>query len=147
MTHASPWWGARLLYPDGAVQHGGVLMGMGGLCNHADRFLPPGVPGYHHRAVLPQEMSAVTAACMLVRRSRYAAIGGLNEDYPSAFNDVDFCLRLREAGDGVVYDGSTALTHFEGTTYGDSHYPEERVAFQLIEAERMRRRWASDLRR
>jgi hypothetical protein len=137
--------GARLLYPDGSVQHGGVLMGLGGLCEHAHRGLPKDAPGYASRAVLAQELSAVTAACMLVRRNRFEELGGLDESYPSAFNDIDFCLRLREAGHAVVYAPQAELTHLELQTYG-SHYAGARAAHQAEETARMLRRWSAVIR-
>ena len=133
--------GARLLYPGGAVQHGGVIMGLAGLCDHAHRHLPGNQPGYAWRAVLPQELSAVTAACMLVRRRLLREVGGLDEAYPSAFNDVDLALRVREAGYAVIYAPQAELIHHELQTYG-SHYAGDRQPFFTAEVERMRTRWA-----
>ena len=133
--------GAKLLYPDDTVQHGGVIMGLAGLCDHAHRNLPRASAGYDHRALLAQELSAVTAACLLVRRSVFEQVGGLDPSYPSAFNDVDFCLRVREAGYGVVFAPAAELTHHEMQTYG-SHYSGDRAPFQAAEIARMRRRWA-----
>lgn len=132
--------GAKLLYPDGSVQHGGVIMGMGGLCDHAHRHLAGDAPGYAGRAVLAQELSAVTGACLLVRRRVLERLGGLDEDYPSAFNDVDLCLRVREAGFSVVFAPEAVLHHRELRTYG-SHYAGERAPFQTVEVARMRARW------
>ena len=133
--------GARLLYPDGRVQHGGVIMGLSGLCDHAHRYLPGTEPGYMSRAVLAQELSVVTAACMLVRRSLFERVGGLDESYPSAFNDVDFALRVGETGHSVVYAAQAELHHHELQTYG-SHYAGDRQPFQTEEVRRMRARWA-----
>ena len=133
--------GARLLYGDGRVQHGGVIMGLSGLCDHAHRYLPGTEPGYMSRAVLAQELSAVTAACMLVRRSLFERVGGLDESYPSAFNDVDFALRVGETGHSVVYAPQAELHHHELQTYG-SHYAGGRQSFQAEEVRRMRARWA-----
>jgi len=132
--------GARLLYPDGLVQHGGVIMGLSGLCDHAHRYLPGREPGYMSRAILAQELSAVTGACMLVRRALYERVGGLDEGYPSAFNDVDFALRVGETGHAVVYAAQAELHHHELQTYG-SHYAGERQGFQAEEVRRMRARW------
>ena len=133
--------GARLLYPDGSVQHGGVIMGLSGLCDHAHRFLPGTDAGYMFRAILAQELSAVTAASMLVRRSTFEQVGGLDEGYPSAFNDVDFALRVGKAGYSVIYAPQAELYHHELQTYG-SHYAGERSAFQDQEVRRMRETWA-----
>ena len=133
--------GPRLLYPDDTVQHGGIVMGLGGVCNHAHRYLPSNQVGYAGRAALAQEMSAVTGACLLVRRIAFHAVGGLDEAYPAAFNDVDFCLRLRESGFGVVYDGATTLHHLENTTYGAAAASGSAVP-DSPDGLRMRRRWA-----
>jgi GT2 family glycosyltransferase len=132
--------GARLLYPDNRVQHGGVIMGLAGLCEHAHRYLPGREPGYMSRAILAQEMSVVTGACMLVRRSLFERVGGLDVGYPSAFNDVDFALRVGETGHSVIYAPQAELYHHELQTYG-SHYAGEREAFQQAEVRRMRQRW------
>ena len=134
--------GARLLYPGGDVQHGGVIMGLAGLCDHAHRHLPGNQPGYAWRAVLPQELSAVTAACMLVRRRLLREVGGLDEAYPSAFNDVDLALRIREVGYSVIYAPQAELIHHELQTYG-SHYAGDRQPFFTAEVARMRARWAN----
>lgn len=133
--------GARLLYPDGRVQHGGVILGLGGLCEHAHRFLPREERGYMSRAVTAQEMSAVTGACMLVRRELFERLGGLDENYPSAFNDIDLALRVGETGHSVVYAAQAELYHHELQTYGD-HYAGERETSKDAEVARMRRRWA-----
>ena len=133
--------GARLLYPDGTVQRGGIVMGPGGVCNHAHRYLPSSQHGYAGRADLAQEMSAVTGACLLVRRTAFRAVGGLDEAYPAAFNDVDFCLRLWQAGFGVVYDGATTLRHLENTTYG-ADAASGSAAPDGADGLRMQRRWA-----
>ena len=134
--------GAKLLYPDRSVQHGGVIIGLNGLCDHMHRHLPAGKLDPAARVSLAQELSAVTAACLLVRRSVFDAVGGLDRVYPSAFNDVDFCLRVREAGHRIVYAPAAELMHHELQTYG-SHYHGERAPFQATETARMRRRWAS----
>jgi GT2 family glycosyltransferase len=133
--------GAKLLYPNGTVQHGGVIMGLGGLCDHAFRTLPGDGPGYASRAALPQELSAVTGACLLIRRPLLENLGGLDEGYPSAFNDVDLCLRAREAGYAVVFAPEAVLYHLESYTYG-SHYDGERAAFREAEIGRLRARWS-----
>ena len=134
--------GAKLLYPNGTVQHGGVIMGLAGLCDHAHRHLHGDAPGYAGRAVLAQELSAVTGACLLIRRPLLEQVGGLDERYPSAFNDVDLCLRVREAGYAVVFAPEAVLHHHELRTYG-SHYAAERAPFRDQEAARMRKRWGS----
>lgn len=136
--------GARLLYPNGTVQHGGVIMGLSEVCDHAHRGLPGDAPGYMSRAVLPQQVSAVTGACMLVRRALLEQLGGLDESYPSAFNDVDLALRIGELGHAVIYAPQAELLHLELQTYG-SHYGGDRRPFYRAEVERMLRRWAGVL--
>jgi O-antigen biosynthesis protein len=132
--------GARLLYPNGTVQHGGIIMGLAGLAEHAHRGLPRREAGYAHRAVLSQELSAVTGACLLTRHSLYTALGGLDESFPIAFNDVDYCLRLREAGHRIVYCAEAELVHYESLSLGH-HFSGERAAVEREEVRRMRQRW------
>ena len=99
--------GAKLYYSDGRVQHGGVILGVGGVAGHAHRLHDRLSAGYFGRLILPQRFSAVTAACMVVRKEAWDAVGGLDErNLTVAFNDVDFCLRLRDAGWGVVWTPS-----------------------------------------
>ncbi|MGA9865078.1 MAG: glycosyltransferase, partial [Acetobacteraceae bacterium] len=133
--------GAKLLYENGTVQHGGIIMGLAGLAEHANRGLPRDAPGYAHRAVLSQEMSAATGACLLTRRTAYLEVGGLDESFPIAFNDVDFCLRLREAGHRIVFCAEAELTHYESLSLGH-HFSGERAELEREEVRRMRRRWA-----
>ena len=113
--------GARLLYPNGTLQHGGVVMGLAGLCEHVFRYQRSTLPGYAHRSVLAQQYSVVTAACMLVRREVFDSMGGLDPILASGFNDVDFCLRAGRAGWNVVWTPDATLSHFETLTYGQ-HY-------------------------
>ncbi len=133
--------GARLLYPNGTVQHGGIVMGLAGLAEHAHRGLPQGEAGYAHRAVLSQELSAVTGACLLTRGSIFAELGGMDESFPVAFNDVDYCLKLREAGHRIVYCAEAELVHYESLSLGH-HFSGERAAVEREEVRRMRQRWA-----
>ncbi len=134
--------GAKLIYPDGRVQHGGVIIGLAGLCEHAFRFLRHDDPSYWGRALLEQEMSAVTGAALLVRRNAFEALDGLDESYAIAFNDVDFCLRLREQGWSIVFSAAAELRHYESVSLG-YHFSGERAALEQIEVARMRLRWRS----
>lgn len=134
--------GAKLYYDDGRVQHAGILLGVHGLAAHAHRFHDRLSTGYFGRLVLPQQLSAVTAACMLVRRNAWEQIGGLDEEHLGvAFNDVDFCLRLREAGWSVVWTPYAELYHHESATRGDDQGEDRHVA----EARYMKDRWADVL--
>src|SRR5579863_141659 len=105
--------GARLLYPDGALQHGGVVFGLGGLAAHVLRGLPSARPGYGGMAVQTRDCTAVTGACMMTRRETFESFGGFDERLPASFNDVDYCLKLRQAGHLVVYAPLCELVHHE----------------------------------
>lgn len=133
--------GARLWYPDRTLQHGGVILGLGGVAAHAHKGLPRGLSGYCGRALLVQSFSAVTAACLVVRKSTYDAVGGLDEAHlPVAFNDVDFCLRLREAGWRCVWTPYAEMIHHESATRGEDFTPEKRERFER-EVGYMLERW------
>jgi O-antigen biosynthesis protein len=138
--------GARLLYPDESIQHGGVLLGVGtgtGVAGHAHKFLPATQAGYMNRAVLTQSFSAVTAACLVVRKALYEQLGGLDEVHLKiAYNDVDFCLRLREAGYRNVWTPYAELFHHESATRGSDMTPDKRQRFEGEEAY-MRQRWGA----
>jgi GT2 family glycosyltransferase len=136
--------GAKLYYPNMTVQHGGMIVGLAGICEHANRYLPRGEPGYAWRGILDQDLSAVTGACMLVRRDVFEAVGGLDETYPSGFNDVDFCLRVREIGRTVVLANNVEMIHHETVTFGQ-HYTENSQQ-QEADVQRMRMRWGEQLR-
>lgn len=110
--------GARLLYQDNTVQHAGVIVGAGGLADHAFKGLKESDAGYMCRSIATQDLSAVTAACLLVKRSVYEEVGGLDEAFEVAFNDVDFCLKVRKAGYLIVYDAQAKLHHYESKSRG-----------------------------
>ena len=136
--------GAKLLYPDETVQHGGVLLGVGGatgVAGHANKFLPATEAGYMQRGASVQSFSAVTAACLVVRKSLYEQMGGLNEvDLKIAYNDVDFCLRLREAGYRNVWTPHAELFHHESATRGSDFSRSKRQRFDQ-EQDYMRSKW------
>lgn len=116
--------GARLLYPDGRIQHAGVVIGMGGAAGHAHRFLHPKEEGYFQRHSLPQFASAVTAACLVVMRDRFLAVGGLDDrNFSVAFNDVDLCLRLNQRGWQSLYEPRATLIHHESVSRGFDRDP------------------------
>ncbi|MDR3389316.1 MAG: glycosyltransferase [Rudaea sp.] len=122
--------GARLLYPDDRIQHAGVIVGIGGVAGHAHLLQPAQEPGYFSRAQLPQNLSAVTFACAMTRRAVWQQLGGLNErDLSIAFNDIDYCLRAREAGYLVVYTPYATLYHHESKTRGYEDNPEKQARF------------------
>ena len=110
--------GAKLLYPDGTVQHAGVVTGLGGFAGHSHKYARGDGSGYMFRLATVQDFSCVTAACLLCRAGVYDAVGGLDEGFAVAFNDVDFCLRVRKAGWRVVYTPYAQLTHYESKSRG-----------------------------
>lgn len=138
--------GAMLYYPDERIQHAGVFLGVGGVANHAYVGQPRGYPGHGGRAKVVQNISAVTAACLLVRRSVYREVGGLDESLQVAFNDVDFCLRVREAGYRNLWTPFAELYHHESASRGADDTPEKAARFRT-EVERMESRWGEALYR
>ena len=116
--------GAQLLYPDGRIQHAGVVIGVGNAAGHAHRFLRPDEEGYFHRHALPQFVAAVTAACLVVKRERFLAVGGLDAaNFAVAFNDVDLCLRLNARGWQSLYEPRAVLVHHESVSRGFDRDP------------------------
>jgi GT2 family glycosyltransferase len=116
--------GAQLLYPDGRIQHAGVVLGVGNAAGHAHRLLRPEQEGYHRRHSLPHFVSAVTAACLVVRRDRFEAVDGLDEtNFAVAFNDVDLCLRLNRQGWQSFYEPRATLVHHESVSRGFDRDP------------------------
>ena len=136
--------GARLYYDDGTLQHGGVIVGLGGVAGHAFLGLPMGDPGYFARALLTQDLSAVTAACMMVKRSVYEEVGGFDSAFAVAFNDVDFCLKVRQAGYLVVYHPYAELIHYESKSRGYDDTAEKINRFQS-EIQLFQGRWKAFL--
>ncbi|MGN6513163.1 MAG: glycosyltransferase family 2 protein [Lysobacteraceae bacterium] len=134
--------GAMLYYPDGSIQHAGVILGLGGVANHAYMGQPRGYPGHGGRAKVAQNLSAVTAACLVVRRASYLQVGGFDERLAVAFNDVDFCLRLRAAGLRNLWTPFAELVHHESASRGRDDSGEKMRRFQG-EVALMEARWGS----
>ena len=132
--------GARLYYPDDTVQHAGIIIGLGGIAGNIFVGLKRYHSGYMHRESLQQDLSAVTAACMMVKREAYDAAGGFEERLAVAFNDVDFCLKIGEKGYRIVYDPYAELYHYESKTRGAEDTGQKVRRFQR-EIEYMRTRW------
>lgn len=123
--------GAKLLFPNDTVQHAGVVMGMLGIAGHVFSGIGRDDPGYGRWAALLREYCAVTAACLLVRRSTFMDVGGLDESSLTvAFNDVDFCLRVRDRGLSVLYVPDVVLYHHESATRGCDSAPEKAERFE-----------------
>lgn len=137
--------GAKLLYPNDTLQHGGVVLGVGGVAGHSHKHLGLHDYGYFSRVNIISAFSAVTAACLLVKKSIYHEVDGLNEkDLTVAFNDVDFCLRVREAGYRNVWTPYAKLYHHESATRGFEDNPVKQARFSA-EIGYMRKRWGDQL--
>lgn len=110
--------GARLYYSDDTIQHAGVVVGFGGIAGHAFIGLPRSANGYFSRIICAQDMSAVTAACMMVKKSVFEEVGGLSTELKIAFNDIDLCMKIREKGYLIVYNPYAELYHYESKSRG-----------------------------
>ncbi|MFP6559975.1 glycosyltransferase [Paraburkholderia sp. B3] len=138
--------GAKLLYADDTVQHAGLVLGIAGVAGNVGKHFPRAARGYFGRAALTGAFSAVTAACFVVRKEVYEEVGGLNEkDLAVAYNDVDFCLRLGEAGYRNVWSPFAELYHHESATRGEDADPVRRARLER-EASYMHERWKERLR-
>ncbi|WP_053070808.1 glycosyltransferase family 2 protein [Halomonas sp. PR-M31] len=137
--------GAKLYYPNDSIQHGGVILGLGGVAGHAHRFFPRAHSGYRDRLQLVQNLSAVTAACLLLRKTVFEQVGGLNEESLTvAYNDVDLCLKVREAGYRNLWTPHAELYHHESVSRGADDNPKKRARAQR-EIDYMRRTWGPQL--
>jgi GT2 family glycosyltransferase len=110
--------GAKLLYPDGRLQHVGIVLGVNGIAAHAYHQHPGTTPGYMGNVIGPRNYSAVTAACLMTRRTVFDEAGGFDEAFPIDFNDVDFCLKVRQAGYRIVWTPYARLIHHESASFG-----------------------------
>ncbi|NKC03102.1 glycosyltransferase family 2 protein [Ochrobactrum haematophilum] len=136
--------GARLWYPNDTLQHGGVIVGLGGVAGHSQKGLDRQSRGYFGRAQLIQTLSAVTAACLIVSKNTYNEVGGLNDTHLTvAFNDVDFCLKVRAAGYRNIWTPYAELYHHESATRGLETTPEKKQRF-LGEVRYMEQTWATN---
>jgi glycosyltransferase involved in cell wall biosynthesis len=137
--------GARLLYPNDTLQHGGVITGIGGVAGHSHKHIHRDAYGYFARAQLIQTYSAVTGACLVIKKSIFHEVCGLDEENLAiAFNDVDFCLRVREAGYRNVWTPYAELYHHESATRGHEDTPEKQARFSK-EVLYMKKRWGHTL--
>ena len=136
--------GARLLYSDMTVQHAGVVTGIGGGAGHAHRYLRHDETGYFDRARLPQRVSAVTAACLVVAKEKFLSVGGFDEnDFPVAFNDVDLCLKLNKRGWQSFYEPRATLIHHESKSRGSDATKSKRARY-AGELAALKRKWGTD---
>ncbi len=139
--------GAKLYYPDGRIQHAGVILGSGGGSGHAHRYFPRDAAGYCGRLQQVQNFTAVTGACLLVRKALFEQVGGLNEtELTIAWNDIDLCLKVRAAGLRNLWTPHAELYHHESVSRGRDRSPEQRQRYQA-ETAYMYRTWGAIMRR
>jgi GT2 family glycosyltransferase len=138
--------GALLLYPDGMVQHGGIVLGILGLAGHAHRFLPGSTTGYHGGLELDTNYLAVTGACMIIEKRKYEEVGGLDETLAVSYNDVDLCLKLHRSGYRNVVVPRARLHHYESKSRGGDDTP-AKVARAIEEVGTIRKRWPAEAAR
>lgn len=137
--------GAKLYYDDDTIQHAGVIVGLGGVAGHSHKGFARDNPGYMARAAITQNLSACTAACLMIRRNVYDEVDGLDEGYAVAFNDVDFCMKIRAAGYLIVFTPFAEFYHYESKSRGDEDTPEKRARFNG-EIFRFQERWGKELK-
>jgi len=136
--------GAKLYYPNNTIQHAGVVLGIGGVAGHSHKYFPRNHPGYFKRLSIIQNYSAVTAACLAVRKSIFEEVGGLNEsDLSIAFNDVDFCLRVQELGYRNLWTPYAEMIHHESVSRGGEDTPEKVARFNA-EVDFMKMTWNTE---
>ena len=137
--------GAKLYYPNDTIQHAGVVLGIGGVAGHAHKYFDRNSPGYFSRLHLAHNVSAVTGACLLVRKSVFEQLGGLDEsNLKISFNDVDFCLKVRNAGYRNLFTPYAELYHHESASRGENNTLAKR-ALANAEASFMRQKWGRAL--
>ena len=136
--------GAKLYYPDDTIQHAGVVLGLGGIAGHIMCRASREDPGYFGRMISVQEISAVTAACMMVKKSDFDAVGGLDETFQVAFNDIDLCMKFRAAGKKIIFTPYAELYHYESKSRGLEATPEKQFRFDK-EVKRFQEKWAQQL--
>ncbi len=138
--------GAKLLYPDTTLQHAGVILGIGGVAGHSHKYFPNSSYGYFGRLRVPQNLSAVTAACVMIPKPVFEAIGGFDESFAVAFNDIDLCLKIRALGKDIIWTPHAELTHYESKTRGYEDTPEKKARFKG-EVKRFQAKWGEVLKK
>ncbi len=136
--------GAKLYYPDERLQHGGIIVGLGGVAGHSHKYFPREHPGYFRRLVSVQNVSAITAACLMVRKQVFQDVSGFDENYVLAFGDVDLCLNILQKGYLNIWTPYAELYHHESKTRGfeDTDEKKERFKREIIF---FKRKWAKFL--
>ncbi|MEG2928812.1 MAG: hypothetical protein RR846_04605 [Oscillospiraceae bacterium] len=136
--------GGMLYYPDDTVQHAGVITGLGGFAGHSHKYHKRGKSGYMFRLSCVQNLSCVTAACLLVRKDAYSKAGGFDEEFTVAFNDVDFCLRVRNMGYQILFTPYAMAYHYESKSRGTDKSGEKKARFEG-ERQRLKARFGESL--
>jgi len=136
--------GAKLYYADNSIQHGGVVLGFQGIAGHSFSRLPKENPGYMGRGIIVQDVSAVTAACMMMSKKLFAEVGGFDESLKVAFNDVDLCLKIRQAGKLIIFNPNVELYHHESASRG-SEETNKKIDRFVSEIEYFKTKWKDQL--
>ncbi len=132
--------GVKLFYPDKTIQHAGIVIGIGGVAGHVFKNIPHKMHGYFSKESMVQNMSAVTAACIMTKKSMYEEVDYMDEGFKVAFNDVDFCLKIREKGKLIVYNPYVQFLHYESKSRGFEDTPEKQKRFKT-EIDRFYEKW------
>ncbi len=132
--------GAKLYYPNDTIQHAGVILGLKGIAGHHHYSFPKSSFGYFGKLKFLQNVSAVTGACMMVRKEVFEEVGGFDEGYPFAFNDIDLCLKLRSKGYSIIWTPYAELYHHESKSRGYEDTPAKLERFRK-EIELFRQKW------
>lgn len=138
--------GVELFYPDKTIQHAGIIIGIGGVAGHIFKNIPYNMHGYFSKDAMIQNLSAVTAACIMTKKSIYDEVNYMDEKFKVAFNDVDFCLKIRETGKLVVYNPYVQFIHYESKSRGFEDTPEKQARFRS-EVDRFQKKWKSILQK
>ncbi len=136
--------GAKLYYPDDTIQHAGVIVGLGGVAGHSHKYFDRKNPGYMARTVIAQNLSACTAACLLIRRDVFDEVDGIDEKFAVAFNDIDLCMKIRDAGYLIVFTPYAEFYHYESKSRGLENSPEKAERFNG-EIRRFKSKWGKQL--
>ena len=132
--------GTKLIYPDGSIQHAGVVLNYTGVAGHVNAHLKSYDVGYMGRVMIQQNYSAVTGAMLMVKKEDFDKVGGFDENFPVAYNDIDFCIKIRNFGKLVVYDPYIEAYHYESKTrgYDDTEEKKERL---INDSNRLKEKW------
>lgn len=136
--------GAKLYYADDTIQHAGAILGIGGVAGHSHKYFPKDEPGYFFRPAVVQNLSAVTAACLMIKKLLFDDLGGLDEQYRVAFNDIDLCMKIRKKGYLIVYTPYAELYHYESISRGAEDTLEKVERFNG-EVELFKSKWGKEL--